>query len=68
MKSEILIEQIANGFLVSGNGNGRFYASEQEGVCGLIASQLMKVFEKKGMKYPITITLEVKYPQTKSDV
>lgn len=67
MKSEILIEQIANGFLVSGSGNGRFYASEQEGVCSLIASQLMKVFEKKGVKCPITITLEVKHPQAKSD-
>lgn len=67
MKSEILIEQIANGFLVSGSGSGRFYASEQEGICSLIASQLMKAFEKKGAKCPITITLEVKYPQTKSD-
>lgn len=61
MKNEILIEQIANGFLVSGSGKGRFYASEKEGVCRLIASQLMKAIEKKDVKYPITITLEVKH-------
>ena len=59
MKNEIQIEKIANGFLVSG-GKGRFFSATEQGVTDLISDQLMKVFERKGAKYPITVVFELK--------